>query len=264
MPARLVAAGAADRAPLVLLHGFTQTGSSWAPVVEGLVPTGRGVVTVDLPGHGRSSPELDGVDLATSSALVAATTGRAVYVGYSMGGRVALRLALDRPELVEAIVLIGATAGISDDAERSERRASDELLAGRIESIGTAAFVDEWMTGPLFRGLEPTDADLTARRANRPEGLAASLRHAGTATMDPPWWDDLPAIRMPVLAVHGELDTKFALLARRMVDAIGSNATRAEIPGVGHAAHLEDPTSTTRLVVRWLADLGREPARPGP
>ena len=136
LPSTVVAGGSGDLASIVLLHGFTQTGASWMPLLEGLRGLGRRVVTVDLPGHGSSDPALDSSDLATAASLVAATAGRAVYVGYSMGGRVALRLALDRPEEVEALVLIGATAGIVDTDERRARQSSDSALAERIEAIG--------------------------------------------------------------------------------------------------------------------------------
>jgi 2-succinyl-6-hydroxy-2,4-cyclohexadiene-1-carboxylate synthase len=257
--------GATDRSDLVLVHGFTQTGRSWAPVVPVLAAalastaTDRRIVTVDLPGHGAADPALDDADLPTTADLLAETTGRAMILGYSMGGRVALRLALDRPDLVDALVLVGATAGIDDPTERAARRRADDVLAAHVTDVGTAAFVDEWLSGPLFTSLVTTSEDRDARAANRAEGLAASLRAAGTGTMDPPWWDELPGLTVPVLLVTGGRDAKFAAIADRMAEAIGDNATRCSIPDAGHAVHLERPVETAEAIGRWSESTGHRP-----
>jgi 2-succinyl-6-hydroxy-2,4-cyclohexadiene-1-carboxylate synthase len=229
----------------VLLHGFTQTGVSWRPVVEAL-GDGYAVETPDLPGHGAASAVR--LDLAGTAAWIGRSLGRATYVGYSMGGRVALRLTLDRPEVVDRLVLIGATAGIDDPAERAARRSSDEALATRIEADGVDAFLTGWLAQPLFAGLSVADDDLAARRANTAAGLASSLRLSGTGTMDPPWWDELAALRVPTTLVAGEHDQKFRALAARLADAI-AGPTRVEIvPGASHACHLQDPTAVARSV----------------
>lgn len=226
---------------IVLLHGFTQTLASWHALVPTLAAAHE-VVAVDLPGHGGSSAAR--LDLREAAAAVATVGGRGTYVGYSMGGRGALRLALDHPELVERLVLIGATAGIDDDAERAARRRADEALAASIEADGVAAFLRRWLAQPLFVDLTPTETDLAARRANTPDGLAASLRLCGTATMDPPWWDELArlgAAGVAVQVVAGARDEKFRALGARLVDAIGSSATLVVVPATGHACHLEAP-----------------------
>ncbi|NLV54540.1 MAG: alpha/beta fold hydrolase [Acidimicrobiales bacterium] len=226
---------------LVLLHGFTQTSAAWAPVATRLAHRYE-VTSVDLPGHGGSSA-VD-LDLPETAAAVAAVAGRATYVGYSMGGRVALRLALDRPDAVERLVLVGATAGIDDDGERAARRRDDEARAETIEREGVDAFLAGWLAQPLFAGLTPDPADLAARRANPSAGLAASLRCSGTGTMDPPWWSELPRLGTAgfgVRLVVGGRDAKFRSLADRMAAGIGPNATVAVVAGAGHACHLEAP-----------------------
>ena len=237
---------------LVLLHGFTQTSVSWEPVTERLLP-GHQVTTVDLPGHGASTET--GADLADTARLVVESTGPSVLVGYSMGGRVALRVALDHPQRVRALVLIGATAGIDDPGERAERRHRDEVLARNIETDGTGPFVRRWMQGPLFRHLVPRADDLEARLANPAAGLAESLRRSGTGTMDPPWWNELARISAPVLVMAGTEDPKFTALGHRMVDAIGPSARFAPVAGAGHAAHLEQPSAVAALIAEFAGSL---------
>lgn len=231
----------------MLLHGFTQTSVSWRPVVE-LLGRDLDVLAPDLPGHGTAGAVH--LDLAGTAARVAEIGGRATYVGYSMGGRVALRLGLDRPDLVTGLVLVGATAGIDDPVERAARREADEALARRIEADGVGPFLDHWLAQPLFAGLAPAPDDLAARRANTVEGLAASLRLSGTGTMDPPWWDELDRIDAPTTIVVGEHDAKFQALGERLAAGIGRTARLVVVAGVGHACHLERPDAVAPLIRR--------------
>ncbi len=238
-------------APIALVHGFTQTAVSWrrfVPSLRARIDDDRQIVAVDAPGHGRRHDVHVGLD--DGARLLGDEVGRAVWIGYSMGGRLALHLALARPDLVDALVLIGATAGIDDADERSARRRADEELAASIERDGVEVFLDRWLAQPLFAGLTPDPADLAARRENTSAGLAASLRLAGTGTQTP-LWDRLPEIVAPVLVLAGERDAKFAALGRRLADALPSG-TLALVPGAGHAAHLEAPDATAALVATWL------------
>ena len=234
---------------LALVHGFTQTRRCWAPVADELAADHE-LVLVDAPGHGRSSDVA--ADLVAGGALISETVGAATYLGYSMGGRFVLHTALERPELVEGLVLIGATAGIEDPAERARRVAEDEQRAQRIERIGVEAFVDEWLRLPLFAGLPAEAACRDERLENRADGLAASLRLAGTGTQLPTW-ERLGELTMPVLVVAGADDTKFVALGHRMATAIGPNAAFETVPGAGHTAHLEQPERFLSLLRRWLA-----------
>jgi 2-succinyl-6-hydroxy-2,4-cyclohexadiene-1-carboxylate synthase len=138
------------------------------------------------------------------------------------------------------LVLVGATAGIVDKAERAQRRAADEALAQRIEAEGVEKFVDWWLNQPLFATLPAPAAGRELRVTNPAAGLASSLRLAGTGSQAP-LWDRLSGLTMPVLVVAGELDTRYADLGRRLASAIGKNAELVLIPGAGHACHLERP-----------------------
>lgn len=225
----------ADR--VVLLHGFTQTSFSWKWTADRLAADAK-TVRVDLPGHGRS--DAVSADLPGTAGLTCDAAGPGVYIGYSMGARVALHCALLRPDLVRGLILVGGTAGIDGAHERLARREADEVLAQKVQRIGVAAFLDDWLSGPLFQTLRPTPDDLSVRRTNTVEGLAMSLRRCGTGSQEP-LWDRLRDLGIPTLVVAGGLDTKFTDLGRRLADTIGSPAELCIVPGAGHAVHLERP-----------------------
>lgn len=231
---------------IVLVHGFTQTLRSWDEVAADLAHRGHEVVRVDLPGHGGSADvRLSFVDTAAAIGQAGGPDG--CYVGYSMGGRLCLRLALDRPEVMESLVLVGASPGLADPAERATRRQSDGRLARDLEASGTVEFLDRWLAQPLFETTSPRPADLAARRANPPAGLGYALRELGTGTQEP-LWDRLATLSVPALLVVGEHDAKFRALAERMAEAIGENARVAVVDGAGHAVPLDQPTTCARLI----------------
>ena len=234
---------------LALLHGFTQNGDCWGRFATELARHHR-LTLVDLPGHGRSKH--DQADLWTAADLVVEACGPAFYLGYSMGGRIALHAALAHPEAVDGLVLIGATPGLRTEAERAGRRRADDDLARELLTIGLSAFLDRWLALPLFAGLDDEAAARPARTTNRPEGLAASLRRCGTGSQES-LWDRLGSITVPTLAVVGDRDEKFSAIATEMVAAIG--ADRVDVVGLPgtHAVHLERPEDSAAVVADTLA-----------
>jgi 2-succinyl-6-hydroxy-2,4-cyclohexadiene-1-carboxylate synthase len=239
----------AGRGPrVVFVHGFTQTGRSWTPVAEQVARLGHEVVLVDLPGHGGSTSIR--ADLRRSADLLAATTGPATYVGYSLGGRVCLHLALMYPHVVERLVLVGASPGIVDDEERSARRDADDQLAVHLSEVGLERFLDEWTRQPLFSGLELTEDERQDRLRNTAAGLASSLRLCGTGTQVS-LWERLVELNMDVLALAGDRDTKFASMAERIAQT-APNATFDLIHDAGHAAHLQQPAQVITRLERFM------------
>jgi len=236
---------------VVLLHGFTQSARSWAPLRPALERAGHEVIAVDLPGHGSAAAQR--ASLEEAAAGIAGECGRASYVGYSLGGRVALHVALAYPQHVERLVLISTTAGIDDPTERAARREADEALADELERGGdpfVPAFVERWLAGPLFAGLAPDQRGVDARVSNTAAGLASSLRLAGAGTQRPRW-DELDRLTMPVLVMAGTLDPKFRVLAERLVQLIGSSATLTLVPG-GHALPFEQPADVAGRIIDFL------------
>lgn len=231
---------------LVCLHGFTHTGASWEPVVRSLHRRYR-VLAPDIRGHGsawRHPVDLDAV-LADLAGLLSAPF---TLCGYSMGGRLALHAALALDERITRLVLIGASPGLDDPAEREARRAADHALAARIESSTIEEFAGEWARTPVLAGLpEPVAAAAHADRLrNTPAGLAAALRGLGTGAL-PPLWDRLGELALPVSLVVGERDLKFADIARRMAGAL-PRAELVVVPGAGHAVHLEAPAAVAAII----------------
>lgn len=237
-------------APVVLIHGFTQSSRSWGQVAATLAED-HTVIALDAPGHGQSA----GVeaDLPTGADLMARAGGEAAWVGYSMGGRYALHVALRHPGLVRRLVLVSATGGMDSPEERGARRQSDEGLATRVEDEGVAAFVAWWLQRPLFATLPPAAAAVETRLGGTAAGLAASLRLAGTGTQEP-LWSQLPRLEMPVLVVAGHQDQVYVGHARRLAAGIGTNATLAVVPGAGHACHLERPDAFLEIIQPFLAE----------
>jgi 2-succinyl-6-hydroxy-2,4-cyclohexadiene-1-carboxylate synthase len=232
---------------LILLHGFTHTGASWAPVIAALGERYRALAP-DIRGHGFSSDRrpvtLDAV-IADVASLAPPTF---TLAGYSMGGRIALHVALTMADQVQRLVLIGASPGIADPAERDARRAADERLAEEIECARIEDFARRWAATPVLTGQAPEVA--AAAHADRlrssPAGLASALRGLGTGALSS-LWDRLGELQIPVTLIVGGRDEKFRAVATRMARAIPDGEV-AVVPGAGHAVHLEEPERVAALI----------------
>jgi 2-succinyl-6-hydroxy-2,4-cyclohexadiene-1-carboxylate synthase len=239
----------------ICVHGFTQTAHSWSDLIAvlGAEPFEE-ILALDAPGHG--SQQHRQLPLPAGARDIGERGGPGVYIGYSMGARLCLHLALDRPDLVNGLVMIGGTPGIEDPTERAARRAADEALADQIETIGVEAFLHRWLTQPLFATLPTDHAGAAERTTNSAAALAESLRTAGTGTQTP-LWDRISELSMPVLLITGELDGKFTEIAQRCMSLI-PRCHHAVIPATGHAVHLEDPLATAHIISDWWSSEWRQ------
>jgi 2-succinyl-6-hydroxy-2,4-cyclohexadiene-1-carboxylate synthase len=249
-------------APALLVHGFTGSQAAWRPeVIDGLAEHRR-VLAVDLIGHGASDRPHEPERYALSSVvddlcqvLDAFEVPSAPWIGYSMGGRIALGAAVLRPERVESLVLEGTSPGLESEPERAQRRTADAALAAQLELGDLEAFVDGWMRQPLFATQSRLPARLRAaqregRLRNDARALAACLRGLGTGTQ-PSFWENLPELEQPTLLLAGALDEKFRAVGARMAAAL-PHPRLAVIDGAGHAVNLEQPKAYVEAVRAFL------------
>jgi 2-succinyl-6-hydroxy-2,4-cyclohexadiene-1-carboxylate synthase len=248
----------------ILLHGFTGSTQNWQPLLPAFSPHFQ-ILTLDILGHGRSAspPDPTRYHLAQVASDIITLLNQqtpsfnqpAHLLGYSMGGRLALYLAAHYPQRFRSLILESASPGLQTEAERAERRQSDNILADRIEREGIEAFVDFWESLPLWTSQEQLSTEMRAslhqhRLQNNPIGLANSLRGMGTGTQ-PSLWQKLPNLHLPVLLLTGELDKKFVGIGQEMASLI-SQAQHITIPNAGHTIHLEQPEHYIENVVRFL------------
>lgn len=236
--------------PLLLLHGFTGSARAWDAIRSHLADEAQ-LIAVDLIGHGQSAapvqPERYSLEWCSRD-LIALLDGlqlkRVNVLGYSMGGRAALHLAVSEPSRVDTLILESASPGIEDDAERARRRASDDALAQRILDNGVEAFVAEWEHIPLL-ALQPHVPEAVRQRQhalrlqNNPTGLANSLRGMG-AGQQQPVWAKLPDLDVPVQLIVGSSDERYVGLAKRMAGLLRDGRLRV-VEDAGHTVHLDQP-----------------------
>ena len=217
---------------VVLIPGFAQTASVWNPV---LTATDGDCLALEIPQLGSWSDTVE---------ALAEMGGKGIYVGYSMGGRLALALALALPELVERLVLVSAGPGLARQHDREIRRASDAEWATLVVSEGVEAFLDEWLAQPMFSGVKQSGR---AHRLADPGRIANQLKVLGQGAM-PSYWGRLAELSMSVTALVGALDTKYTGIGRAMVDEVGSNAVLEVVPESGHAVPTERPEAIAALL----------------
>jgi len=233
---------------LVLLHGFTNTGASWDQVRAAL-PERYRPVAPDIRGHGTASDARPVSLTAVVSDVGGVATGPCELVGYSMGGRIALHVALALPERVRRLVLIGASPGIADAAARAARRSADERLAAEVEQMTIEAFARRWAQTAVLADQPPSVQAAVAeqRLRNTPAGLAHALRGLGTGAL-PSLWERLGEVTMPVELVVGERDEKFRAIAEEMGMSGLPRARMHVVSGAGHAVHLEAPEAVAEVI----------------
>ena len=248
-----------DGPPLVLLHGFTGSRSSWGRAAESLARQFR-TVRIDLPGHGASPTPGSNEGYADAVASVAETIavacrGPAAVLGYSQGARLALGLALDAPTTVGALILESGSPGLADAAARAARHDEDTRWIELLVRQGMTAFVEQWEDLPVLAGLKRLPAAERAwlrelRLAQRPEGLAAALRSFGLGAQ-PDLRSRLAERRGPTLVLTGQLDPKITAIGAELASGI-PRAQHCILPGCGHTPHLEEPEAWAGAVVTFL------------
>jgi 2-succinyl-6-hydroxy-2,4-cyclohexadiene-1-carboxylate synthase len=237
---------------VVLLHGFGGTSRTWDAVIERLPSDRRQALALDLPGHGECSDVEPPISFGKCvEHILGRSPDRFVLCGYSLGGRVALHVALTAPERVTGLVLVASTAGIEDPVERAHRQARDRRLADELQRGTVEDFVERWCSQPMFAS-DPPSVDELAREdysRNRPDALGGVLRGIGTGEMEP-LWTSLPDLTMPTTILAGDRDEKFQEVGRRMADLL-PRGKLVVVPG-GHRLPLESPAAVAEAVAESL------------
>jgi 2-succinyl-6-hydroxy-2,4-cyclohexadiene-1-carboxylate synthase len=251
--------GTGGRPVLTLVHGFAGSSRAWE-FMRPLLEQDFQLALLDLPGYGGVPPQPD-VDLARIAETIATLLTQSVrgpryLCGYSMGGRIALHVALQHPEVVTKLALIGTSPGIANDGERAQRMASDDELAKKIRAQGIEWFEQYWSSLPLFATQKELTPDVQSwlrheRLANDADGLALALEHWGTGHQE--WLlPRLSALSCPTLLISGARDEKYCALAEQMAEEIPT-CSQVAIPDAGHAAHIEQPDAVARELLSFFS-----------
>lgn len=228
---------------VLFIPGFMQRGDAWRPVAE-LLPERYPSVLLDHAEH-----SLEG----RLGEIAAAAEQGGVPVGYSLGGRLALRAVLRDPGRYAGLVTVGATAGLDEPTLRSARAGADERLAAWMEAASIEDIVAIWERQPLFA--DQPEALVEEQRAGRlehdPAGLAMLLRTAGQGVLEPVW-HELLTLELPVLAVAGARDEGYAAAARRIAET-ARRGRAAIVEDAGHAPQLQRPREVAGLIEDFLA-----------
>lgn len=244
--------------PIVLLHGFTGSTSTWSHFIKVNRKTYQ-LITIDLPGHGKTTMKkprtMEQCCMDLQRLLLHLSLPSFHLVGYSMGGRTALAFSLHCADMVKSLTLESASPGLKTLDEREKRIKQDEKLARKLEREGLDSFIDYWETIPLFTSQQRLpnavkQAIRNERLAQSEQGLAASLRFMGTGKQSS-YWHKLHLFQRPVLLLVGEKDSKFIRINEEM-NELFPNSELTVVKEVGHAIHVEQPAIFGKLVMEFI------------
>jgi 2-succinyl-6-hydroxy-2,4-cyclohexadiene-1-carboxylate synthase len=227
---------------VLFIPGFMQRGDAWRPVAE-LLPERYPSALLDHREHSFEGRLAEIADAAGEGS---------VLVGYSLGGRLALRAVLRDPGRYAGLVTVGATAGIDDPALRSSRAEADDRLAAWMEAAPIEDVVSIWERQPLFADQPEVliEEQRPGRMSHDPGELAMLLRTAGQGVLEPVW-HELLTLDLPVLAIAGARDDGYVAAARRIAD-VAPRGRAAIVEDAGHAAHLQRPHRVAELIEEFL------------
>ncbi|KAL7603912.1 hypothetical protein Lser_V15G15247 [Lactuca serriola] len=253
---------------IVFLHGFLGSSEDWIPIMNAMSASSR-CIAIDLPGHGGSKMDAiddvaQGVELSMQvvtdmleKLVLVLTTKKVTLVGYSMGARITLYMALKFKNMVKGVVMISGSPGLDDVAKRKSRSVKDDSLACALVSYGVELFIETWYSGEMWESLRshPQFEQIVADRSKHDDvsGLVKTLSGLSTGRQ-PSLWEDLKHVKSPVVVIVGERDEKFKKIGERMCVTLGKSRV-VEVPNCGHAVHIESPLLVIRSITEFLTRL---------
>lgn len=230
------------------------TPKEWRPIVEALSTTYR-CITVTWPGHdGQPLPSTPLHFSNLSRSLLDTLDKHAllpcVWVGYSMGGRLALYTATQSPASCTRLIIESSQPGLDNPVERQTRASIDTKRAQTIIEKGLPAFLKTWYQAPLFQSMQRDHTlmkQLSVWRQQQQKEHMARIIEELSPGRQPSCWSSLPSLSMPVHLLCGQLDTKYTSLMQEMQRAL-PHATLCSLPDAGHNTHLEQPHAFLRAL----------------
>lgn len=257
-PCRVV--GSRDGPVIVFLHGFLGSGDSWAAVAEILADQFYCLLP-DMPGHGHNRthlgrwPSLGQWALQLNSLLDEHGLEKIHLVGYSLGGRLALRFALEFPQRVCSLVLESASPGLRTEAERAARRKLDRMRGQKLRIGDKRAFLEEWYRQPIFGNFneEQRERLIQAGWGSDARKMALIIQTLSPGR-EPSLWDSLSLLPMPVLLIGGGKDQAYCKILKEMAGLI-RQARLHFFQGIGHNVHAFFPQEVASLLREFFLEL---------
>ena len=259
-----ISSGKKDHPALIFLHGFLGSAHDWHNIIAEFSDK-YFCLAFDLPGHGDSIiPDeysditLEKIALKIDSVLLAQQIDNPVYIGYSMGGRIALHLSGIIKSSGSGLIIESASPGIEDPVERRVRLEKDFMVADKLESINFEEFLIQWYNQPLFADLKKSqnfNKIFQSRLKNNPVQLARAIRIM-TVGKQKSLWKMFHGLDLPVLIISGSNDEKYTSYTKRISESSSSVRTQI-ISGAGHVEHAEKPGEYIDIILQFISSLNR-------
>lgn len=232
-----------ERPKLTFVHGFMGDPSDWDFIASELSD-----YEICTP-HLKPAADWD----ASVEQLIADMPERSVIVGYSMGARLSLAAALTKPEVCEGLVFVSGNPGLEDETTREKRYGGDCRIAELIDKEPRRQFLHHWYTqSTVFKSLEErVRNDEIERKAARSGDDWGAILRTNSVAKQPNYWPRLSEIEVPMTAIAGLLDRKYANIIARM--GMEPNIETRVVPHCGHIVHREQPHVFLYLIREYLA-----------
>ncbi|KAK4779911.1 hypothetical protein SAY87_016017 [Trapa incisa] len=258
---------------VVFLHGFLGSSEDWMAIMKGISGSAR-CISIDLPGHGESRVKSSNgkawgqrLSIEVVASIVLKTmeqisSEKVTLVGYSMGARITLFMALKYADKVKGATIISGCPGLRTSAARKRRRAQDDSKARILASYGLEFFLKSWYEGGLWKSLRshPHFHQVVSSRLQYGDAHSLSRVLSDMSTgRQASLWEDLKHCKVPIALIVGKSDEKFKEIAGRMSSEFPKDSCQIfEIPKSGHAVHLENPLAVARAIRKFSTGFKEE------